>query len=171
MGGIDLAVERAAVLERVAVWTVFCAPADAPPVHNISLSIDAFGRRPKAPEYVLVGSSGQLAEWPLLSMRVKALRSAVGLLGMAEDARRWRMVALAAVDDGCGEVRLAQYMPSAVVWSIESLPGEGGGSGVELVDLVLVSREGEDDDGVGYRRMIGGPGWLARYAVAFGEAA
>lgn len=156
MGDLGLATEKADLLGRAGEWTVFCAPGDAPPITNISLStVD--GRRPRALEYVAVGTTRQLIYAPLLSVRVEASRAALDVLGMAEDGRGWRVLALAVVDDDRGEVYLAQYLPAAKVWSVESRPAVGGG---ELVDLVLVGdvADGEPE----YRRIWSGPGWVAR---------
>lgn len=148
---------RSEVLGRAGDWTVFCAPDDARPIHNISLQTDA-GRAPLVPGYVRVGTTSRLVHGPQLSMRFVAERSALEALGMAEDSRMWRVLALCVVDDQAGEVYLGQYMPDVVVWSI--VPRRDDKSVCDVAALAYLDRDLE----YAYRLTFAGPGWLARLA-------
>lgn len=176
--GIE-AVDRAELLGRVGVWSVFCAPGDAQPIDSIGFGTEC-GRRPVASGYVEVGTASRLVDEVSWSLRVAARRDALEALGVVEDDRVWRVLALAVVDDAGGEVHLAQYMPAAVVWSVnerpvypvtrqangtlmvENLDPAPVGVGGEWCELVVVARLPSAGEGYAYRRMFGGPGWRAR---------
>lgn len=148
------AVDKAELLERVGVWSVFCAPGDAQPIDSIGFDTEC-GRRPVVSGYVEVGTASRLVDEALCSLRVAARWDALEALGVVEGDRAWRVLALAVVDDAGGEVHLAQYMPAAVVWSVT------GGVG-EWCELVVVARPSGVGEGYAYRRMFGGPGWRVR---------
>lgn len=156
---------RAELLSRAGVWTVFCAPGDAQVVETLSRETDR-GRAPLVPGYVEVGMTRRGVVDELMTMRVVARRSALELLGMVKDARRWRVLALCVVDDQAGEVHLGLSMPSAVVWSIAERKAEGDGD--PLCDVVLAAYL-DVDRGYAWRRTFAGPGWLARYAESVGD--
>lgn len=175
MGRLNWSGLKAGLVDRAREWEVFCAPGDAEPIHNISLQTDR-GRAPLPPGYVslstvapdfVVDSMMSAPDFvdSMMSVRLLADRALLERMGMDENGERWRVLALAVVDDAAGEVYLAKYLPSAVVWSIRPVRQVDGSEHKRLLDVTLVGHV-DSGEGFAYRKTFAGPGWVARLAEA-----